>query len=352
MLEADGGTYRILYTSILTELGDIYLSRNQPSKALQITRLVGEMHDRNGRGGTSARTITYQNEATLLQALGETRAALAQRQIVKQRLADLETPGQTAFAYSVNYAKIALRMGRPQEALQAVDEETERVRRSGNALVLANWLEARGAALIQLQRWEEAEKALTEAQSFVSGGLGNKSLGAEIESWQAELDLARGNLEAARHHVDRSLQLAGYHGPKAERSLARVLLVGAKVALIQGAASTGEQFARDALRIAESIERGPDTSADVGEALLRLGQARLALRAPADAHPLLERAIRCLTNGLAPEHPLTLEARALAGTRVRAGPGLSTTSRAGPFPPGRDRTAPGWVATRCRPCAS
>ena len=127
----------------------------------------------------------------------------------------------------------------------------------------------------------------------------------------ALLELGRGNLESAQRHRVHSLELAGYHTQKPERVLIKVLLIAANVALAGGAAADAEQFARDALAIGESNTRGPYTSSDVGEALLRLAQARLSLGAKADAKPMLERAVKCLTNGLAPNHPLTVEARSL-----------------------------------------
>jgi hypothetical protein len=66
------------------------------------------------------------------------------------------------------------------------------------------------------------------------------------------------------------------------------------------------------LRVAEADARGPDTSADVGEALLLLAEAEAAQGRTTEAQPLLARAARCLTNGLGADHPLTREALALA----------------------------------------
>jgi hypothetical protein len=81
-------------------------------------------------------------------------------------------------------------------------------------------------------------------------------------------------------------------------------------------ARDAEKFAHDALVLSEPIARGPDTSADVGEALLRAAEARLAARTkpeplPSDVKAMLERAARCLTNGLGAEHPLVTETRKL-----------------------------------------
>jgi len=89
------------------------------------------------------------------------------------------------------------------------------------------------------------------------------------------------------------------------------LNLAARAALASGRASDGERFARQLLAVAESVARGPDTSADVGEALLLLAEAEIAQGRTADAQPLLERAGRCLRNGLGTDHALTREAFAL-----------------------------------------
>jgi hypothetical protein len=147
---------------------------------------------------------------------------------------------------------------------------------------------------------------------LANGGIGNEVWAADVERIAAEGDAARGQLVSARQHIERSLALTRYHTKRQTRGLQLTLSVASRVALLEGRRAEAEQYARDALSVAEAIARGPETSADVGEALLRLAQARVASGASAtDVRPLLERAVRCLTNGLASDHPLTVEARDL-----------------------------------------
>ena len=56
---------------------------------------------------------------------------------------------------------------------------------------------------------------------------------------------------------------------------------------------------------AEKAQIDTDQSADLGEALLVLARALVERHDPEAAHGQLERAIRCLTNGLGPDHSLT-----------------------------------------------
>jgi hypothetical protein len=133
------------------------------------------------------------------------------------------------------------------------------------------------------------------------------------------LELARGKLDDARRHVDGSLQLAGYGTRQSEPGLALPLLVAARVALANRAWSEAERFAREALLMSEAVARGPNTSADAGEALLWIARARISSRPGADMRATLQRAVQCLTSGLGPDHPLTREAQTL----LTAGSGTS-----------------------------
>lgn len=311
ILERDGSTHRPEYVAVLSDLGNLYLARNKLAEALRIEQLTAQIHDRNGRGGTTSRLLARQNIATILSAMGEPGAALAEREMINRRLHEFESSGEETVVYTINYATLLLRMARPAEALQALDADLEYMRSSGHRMVLAQALLSKGSAFIHLRRWDEADATLKEVAALVADGIGNRSTAAQVESFMARLAFARGDLESARRHCDSSLELAGYRTPKAERSLAKVLLVAAQIALAEGAAAQVEQFSRDALAIGESNARGPDTSADVGEALLRLAQGRISSGMHIDARAVLERAVRCLTNGLDANHPLSVEARNL-----------------------------------------
>jgi serine/threonine-protein kinase len=315
MLEANGRTDHASYVYLLDELGNIYLTRNQPREVLKIDRLVGDILDRSGRGGTATRLIYRQNEAVSLLSMGEISAALVQLQVINQRLHEIETPGEEPFPYRFNYVTTSLRMAKPAQALQALEGALERARQTTNPHAIRQTLLLTGSTLVELARWDEATTALNEAAKWAADGTGNENAQAQIESLKARLNLARGDIDAARRHSDASLNLAGYRTKNPRRALARVLLVAAEISLVKGVNVDAERFASDALAISESVARGPDTSADVGEALLRLAQALIAANIGADTEHILERAVRCLTHGLDSTHPLTREASSLLENR-------------------------------------
>lgn len=319
ILEANGSTSHASYVYLLDELGNIYLSRNQPREVLEIDRLAGDILDRNGRGSTATRLIYRQNEAVSLTALGEISAALAQQEVINQRMRELETPGQEPFPYRFNYVTSLLRMAKPERALQALDGVLDRARQTENPHAIRQTQLLTGWTLLALARWSEAAAALNEAARLAANGTGNENAQAQIEALRARLDLAHGDFDAAHRHRDAALEFAGYRTENPRRALVRVLLVAAEIALAEGADADAKRFASEALAISESVARGADTSADVGEALLRLAQARIAARtSDSDTRYILERAARCLTNGLESDHPLTREARGLLENRQAA----------------------------------
>jgi serine/threonine-protein kinase len=313
VVEAEGSTDRQIYCDLLEELGDIHLARNAPREALRLYQLTGDIHDRNGRGGTFERYMARQDVNVALSVLGETRLALQGMAIVREELRGIAKPEQQ-FWHMTNYARFFLKMARPQEALQANEGLIDGARRAGSRFRLTVALADQGWAYVQLGQWDDADRALQEAARVANSGFGNEVWAADVERIAAEGAAARGRLVSARQHVERSLAIARYQTNRQTRGLQLTLSVASRVALLEGRRAVAERYARDALSVAESIARGPETSGDVGEALLRLAQARLASGAAVtDVRPMLERAIRCLTNGLAADHPLTVEARELLG---------------------------------------
>jgi serine/threonine-protein kinase len=308
-IEAEGSEHRPIYVKAITDLGGIYLSNNQPAEAFRMAELAGEVHERNGRGNTSARVVARQNAAISLSAMGETRRALEEFALVLRRARELEPPGREPTYYAVNYGSLLVSMRRPQEALDAIEPALQRARASGSPKALLQALRHYGAALIGLGRTDEAMKVAAEASPIAAKM--DRNTQALIENFKTELALARGDLDAARTSSHAALELAGYKTEHAERQLNRALLLATNVNLRTGALADAETYGEVALRRTESLARGADTSADVGEALLLLAKIKIARGATSEAQPLLDRAARCLENALDKQHPLAIEARQL-----------------------------------------
>jgi serine/threonine-protein kinase len=206
-------------------------------------------------------------DAELLASCMMARAAIAQRlghsadaeSLLRKAKRIVQADGGT---YRGKYASILTdlslilsRTGRASAALKEID----RVRGGGNAFVLTDALYARGIALLQLARLDEAMRALNEASSRADE-IGNRNIGALTEAALARLEVARGDLDSARRHRDRSLELAGYHANGAEPALPSVLLDAGQVALAAHDYAGAEQFFRDSHAVFEGAARLPDTS--------------------------------------------------------------------------------------------
>jgi len=315
VVEEDGSVYRPIYGETLSQLSNLYLAADRPKDMLRVIELSGRIQDMNGREHTSERMWTHANAAAALVTMGEIRGALAELKLSNQGLLELSDSGVLPIPSRISYAGALGRMGLFDEALKTIDVAIEEGRGAGNPFALARGLLVKANMLLQWKRWEQAGLVLHELNSGDSGGAAaGEYVATMVESYTMLLDCARQDWESAHRHRDRALQLAGYRKTNSPVVQARVLQMAATAALAERDTAHAQQFAKDALALFEGLARGPDTSADVGEALLHLAQSRMNEASKAEIRTLLTRAVRCLSNGLAPDHPLVQEARALLVT--------------------------------------
>jgi ATP/maltotriose-dependent transcriptional regulator MalT len=166
---------------------------------------------------------------------------------------------------------------------------------------------------LQLGQIPEAEAALQEMTTAMGNGESamDPRYRGLAETLHGLLQLRRGDPAAALDSANAALAAIGAPAKGSGREARASLELAANAALALDRSVDAERFARQELHIAEAVARGPDTSADVGEALLLLAKAEIAQGRAAEAQPLLDRAVRCLTNGLGKDHDQTREALAL-----------------------------------------
>jgi serine/threonine protein kinase len=312
LLEASGQTYSAAYTSVLSELGGIYNETDRLKDALTMAQLIGATHERYGRGGTTARLIALQNEAVVRFNMGEIKASMSAIDDVRKRRLAIQGDSSEPLSMTSTYADRLIRLGSLQEGLDLASSASSRARDSGNTLWLVSALRAMCIAQIELGQLSEAESTLQEvAMALGNGSPTDQHFRGTLDRLRGRLKLKQGDPAAALQSANASIAMieGGSNSKTLDERGSLNLAARAELALGQGASA--EQFARRALAKAEAVARGPDTSADVGEALLLLAQAEIAQGRASEAQPLLERAVRCLTNGLGADHALTHEAVAL-----------------------------------------
>ena len=313
LLEESGQTYRLAYTSVLSDLGGVYNDTRRLGQALAMAELVGATHEKYGRGGTNARLMALQNEAVVRFNMGEIKASTTAIEDVRKRRQAIQGDASEPLSMTITYADRLVRLGRLKEGLDLARTASTRARTSGNTLWLLYSLRTMCIAYIELGQLSEAESMLQETAIALGTGtpIDLRFLGA-LDRLRGLLALKRGDAAAALQSANASIAAMG-GGAKLKPTDERASLnLAARAALASGQPADAERYARQLLGVAEGVARGPETSADVGEALLLLAQAEIAQGRVTEAQPLLERAARCLTNGLGAEHALTLEALALS----------------------------------------
>ena len=309
ILDREGIREREGYVDVLTYLAGLYAEDSNFAAAIEVSERAVRISAELGMIDTADHVTILQNHAVQLMAAGEVGKSLAEREQVSRLSRKFYTADTIPFAYVNNHALVLLRMERSAEALTLIDSQLQRARGAEESSALMDLLLSKAQAHAQRGEWELVEHALAEARPFTDRGLGSPYMRSSSEVTWADFALSRKDAARARHHIDAALSFAGYGTSKPERTLKGALLAAARVALATNQRADAEKFATEALRISERNARREDSSADVGVALLLLAKSTADTAAPATLHSMLERAVRCLSNGLHPEHRLTVEAR-------------------------------------------
>lgn len=307
---AEGLRTGLDYTSILNDLGYIYYNQGRYADAYRIAIEVGTAFDRGGRGGTLGRIIIHENTATILTRIGEIRAAYAELYAAQHPAGGPASEPERA-SRGV-YAFVLRRLGRVEEARAVVAGQADGLLASAAYDFAARALREEGAALAELNQPDRARQLLERGIAIETqhprAGASQRFL-ADSNAHLANLDTRTGHADAARQRLSAFFASQGYPQTPARLYLLPALLAAAQASLDLGDLRAAETYARDALRIAESVARGPDTSADVGESLLVLARIERAEHRLTEVRALLTRALRCLTEGVGPDAPVTTQAR-------------------------------------------
>ena len=310
LLEISRKTYLAAYTSVLNDLGGIYNETARPRQALAMTQLIGATHEQYGRGGTGARLMAMQNEAAVLTTIGEMQAALHTSDEVRNRRIAIQGDAPEPLSMTVNYASILVELGRQAQGISQAHAAFIRAQATGNAYWMVFALVTECDGDIESGHFPQAEATLEQlATAIDKGSASDPHFPGLVDRLRGLLQLRRGEAAAALQSVQASLA--------ASKDAPDSLNIAAQASLALGRPQDAEKFAQQSLQIAEAVARGPDTSADVGEALLLMAKANIAEGRVREAQPLLERSVRCLTNGLGAGHPRTAEAIQLARLDAR-----------------------------------
>jgi len=310
-LEQAGSTHGLQYTALLTDVGSIYYRNGRYAEALAMAEAGVDAFERNGRGGTVGMTIVLSNIATTLYQMGEVLAAdeKYRENLARETAAHSGPPrGRSA----VNRGAVLLRLEKFDEAQSMLDIGLSTAREDGSRNNEMFALTTLIRLYIRRGDLGKASQTFSEldAQHFAAAPDVFRSSQSLIAALRVDLELARGNVSAARTQADALLSSIGYPQKRDIPLLKMLLPTLARLALTEGDAGRAQSYATEALGLAQTVARPGGHSADAGEALMLVCKARQLAGhtvAPSD----IERAVNDLELSLGPDHSLTREARTL-----------------------------------------
>jgi serine/threonine-protein kinase len=323
IIEREGVTHERIYTTVISHMAVACRAMGNLGRALELVRLGGAIHEKNGRGRTRSRLLALNNEAVILFDMGEARASHEARQRLMNQVSTLD-PSGTRF-FNTNYAISATRMREFDAAQRALDGVAENARQRGDLL---QEIDAR-LRMLTLQQRTGAPRADVDASFAMLDTLMSdpKRQYPDDQRYDyaeeaARREVSEGNFASARGRIAAALENMTQRGNP--RYVHRALRMSAELALEDGDARAALDFARRGREVAQGLARAPDSSADVGELLFLEARAAETL-GNTQSLELYERALRCFENGYGPQHPQTLAAR----QALQRDQGLMRSARAG-----------------------
>ena len=294
-----------LKISLLAETGDL-------AAAFAVGEQLLRLQEAAGRADSLDYLVAQRGQALRLMDWGEYAAARASIEAIVARWRGVGGSDPLPQHFELTRGQLLLRFADLPGAQRALAAAGERARDSGDVRFVAASDLALAQVSIALGRLDDAQRLLDAADAApprASARLGRRTLAAA----RAALLQAQGATAQAARLLDEELVRLDPAMPQHAVARAETLRTAARIALAAGDAVRAEAHAQAAVAAAQRVARDPGKSADVGEALLLLARAQQALGRPADAAATAARAVPSLAQGLSEDHPLTREARALAG---------------------------------------
>jgi hypothetical protein len=245
--------------------------------------------------------------------MGEVSAALGREREALALMSSADSTEPVEPAMATVLSRLLTRMNQPAEAEALAQSALDSARSGGNVGSQVFALVALAEARERLGQIEPAQRATADAQALLQPDA-NPRLRTQVTRARVLIALARNDRQAAQAAAAELLGQVGYPEPTrlhGTQSGDLQLLLAARVALASGRPADAAQLSATALELASAVARDPERSATVGEARLLLARAREVQYDSDGAHAAIHGAAQALRTGLAPGHPLALEAAAL-----------------------------------------
>jgi serine/threonine-protein kinase len=301
------------YRSLLSHAQMLYQHAGRPREAYAVIEKTLAVLQATDAQNNEARSGALHNQAVALAAMGEVREALARERQAFSAIVDSDTTAPVPPAMATVLGRLLTRLEQPQEAERWIERALASARDDSNRVSQVFALAALADVRQRLGRNAQAQAAAAEATSLTADEQ-DARLRAVAAHARAVVELGRGDREGAQAAVAALLGDIGYPDSAKVHAFQTAdlqLLLAARIELEGGDAAEAARLSTLALELATDVARDPQRSATVGEARLLLARAREQQHDRVGARLAIRGAAEGLASGLAPEHPLTLEAAAL-----------------------------------------
>jgi hypothetical protein len=317
LMEQLDETHDLRYSELLGRTADYYKEAGNTQKGFEYVERALAAAERNGFGDTDASMTAMHNLASTLMGFGEVKEACSRE---KEVISRLQSTGRTVItAMAALYGTCFLRTGAATEALFWYDKGLSAAQAESEGYLQMHARTLRARALIALRRLAEAGMELDRVAALARQDipLGNVPA-TRARIVRAELLLAEGRPDDAQRILAPVLPTLREPNSATRSLLPGALLDSAKTAIARGRYAEAVSSANEALQEDARRARDPAQSADVGEGLLVLAQAKGALNDQDGMRDAARQAALSLTAALGADHALTRAALALY-----EGPGAS-----------------------------
>jgi eukaryotic-like serine/threonine-protein kinase len=304
------------YRNLLAHGQILHLYAGRPKEAYALIQKTLRVLEETDAQNTAAISATTHNQALALNQMGEVRAAMEREleAIAATNGNDPTRPLSAPMAQALG--RMYTRMNQPAEGEKWARRALAGTKDGGyvGAQVIA--LGTLAEALARGGHLDEAASTAAEAALLMTADSDPRERVAAARG-RAVVAMLREDAKGAQAAAADLLSALGYPDREKVRSSQTSdsqLLLASRIAFSAGDLPLAADLAAYSLEIAGNLARDPRRSANVGEARLILARVQAAQGKIGDARSSIQGAAAALSAGLAPDHPLALEAASFEAT--------------------------------------
>jgi eukaryotic-like serine/threonine-protein kinase len=301
------------YRALLSHAQVFYLYAGRPKDAYAVVEKTLEVLKKTDARNGEAISGSMHNQSLALNQMGEVRAAI-DRELEAIAITAGDDPSRPVMAaMAQTLGRMYTRMNHAAEAETWAERALSGAREGGNISSQIVDLATLAEANERAGHVAKASANVAEAAHYLTSRSDPRER-AGVARAQALIALGRKDVGTAQAAAAAMLDALGYPDitkVRASQSSDVLVLLAGRIALEAGDLASASQLASLAFDLSRNLARNPTQSATVGEARLLIARVQCAQGKTEDARAWIRGAADALSAGLAPDHPLAIEAARL-----------------------------------------